>query len=148
MATEKPSVIDNESQDSAVLALQPPGSTVAQGNEFTPRACLALLGAFAVLFCTVGFANAFGVFQEYYSLNFLVNESQSNLSWLGSINVFCVFAGTVASGILHDKYGPRVCLNSAVMNHHCLWRLTGYIAIDMLRIATYPTWNFHDLAML
>ncbi|RDW65308.1 hypothetical protein BP5796_10000 [Coleophoma crateriformis] len=36
-------------------------------TEFTTQACLAILGAFFAIFCSVGYTNAFGVFQEYYS---------------------------------------------------------------------------------
>lgn len=60
------------------------------------------------MFCSVGFINAFGVFQEYYAKNMLANKTASEISWLGSFNVFCMFGGTFVAGYLNDKYGPKV----------------------------------------
>ncbi|RDW59587.1 hypothetical protein BP6252_12674 [Coleophoma cylindrospora] len=79
-------------------------------TEFTPQACLAILGAFFAMFCSVGYTNAFGVFQEYYSHTILSSHSASSISWLGSFNIFCLFGGTLISGFLNDKYGPRIIL--------------------------------------
>lgn len=70
------------------------------------RASLALLGAFCALFCSVGFVNAFGVFQEYYKANQLHEKSEFDISWLGSFSSFVLFAGAVPAGILVDKIGP------------------------------------------
>ncbi|KAH9204483.1 MFS monocarboxylate transporter-like protein [Leptodontidium sp. 2 PMI_412] len=62
------------------------------------------------MFCSVGFVNAFGVFQEYYSKDQLKNKSESDIAWLGSFNIFCMFGMTIIVGYLNDKYGPRVLL--------------------------------------
>ncbi len=67
-----------------------------------------LLGSFAVMFCSVGFVNAFGVFQAYYEEGFLADKSPSTISWLGSFNIFIMFGMTFPVGYLSDKYGPRV----------------------------------------
>jgi hypothetical protein len=61
------------------------------------------------MFCSVGFVNAFGVFQEYYAVTILSDKSPSDISWLGSFNVFCMFGMTFVAGFLTDKYGPTVC---------------------------------------
>lgn len=76
-------------------------------NRF--QASLVLAGSFAVLFCSVGFVNAFGVFQEYYEETLLSSSSPSTISWIGSFNIFCIFGGALGTGMLNDKYGPRVC---------------------------------------
>ncbi|GJC85497.1 leporins efflux protein lepC [Colletotrichum liriopes] len=44
------------------------------------RSWLAVLGACLSLFCTVGFLNAFGVFQEYYQQSF--EKSESDIAWV------------------------------------------------------------------
>jgi MFS family permease len=62
-----------------------------------------------VFFCTVGFINAFGVFEEYYAEHQLSDKSPSTISWLGSFNIFIMFAGTFPVGYLNDKYGHGVC---------------------------------------
>ncbi|ESZ93879.1 hypothetical protein SBOR_5737 [Sclerotinia borealis F-4128] len=76
-------------------------------SEWNTRSCLAIIGAFSIMFCSVGFINAFGVFQEYYAKNMLADKSASDISWLGSFNVFCMFGGTFAAGYLNDIYGPK-----------------------------------------
>ncbi|KAB8298722.1 hypothetical protein EYC80_000897 [Monilinia laxa] len=37
----------------------------------------------------------------------LVHKSASDISWLGSFNVFCMFGGTFIAGYVNDKYGPK-----------------------------------------
>jgi hypothetical protein len=67
-----------------------------------------VFGASCILFSTVGFVNAFGVFEQYYAETFLRDKSLSAISWLGSFNVFCMFGGALVSGNLNDIYGPNV----------------------------------------
>ena len=62
------------------------------------------------MFCSVGFVNAFGVFEEYYQYQLLSNQSASQISWLGSFNIFCMFGFTLLVGWLNDKHGPRILL--------------------------------------
>jgi hypothetical protein len=61
------------------------------------------------MFCSIGFLNAFGVFQEYYSQGLLAHKSASAISWLGSFNLFMMFAGTMLVGFMLEKKGPQVC---------------------------------------
>ncbi|KAH9213721.1 major facilitator superfamily domain-containing protein [Leptodontidium sp. 2 PMI_412] len=81
-------------------------------SEFNLRSILVLIGSFLALFCSVGFVNAFGIFQEYYSSHILALKSASDISWLGSFNVFCMFGTTIIVGYLNDKHGPRILLAS------------------------------------
>lgn len=37
-----------------------------------------------------GYVNAFGVYQDYYSLNQLGNKSASDISWIGSVQLAMV----------------------------------------------------------
>ncbi|KAM3068404.1 Agnestins efflux protein AgnL12 [Clarireedia jacksonii] len=103
--------------DSVEPPVEPPGEkpSTAQ-SEFNTKSVLALIGAFALMFCSVGFVNAFGVFQEYYAVTILSDKSPSDISWLGSFNVFCMFGMTFIAGFLTDKYGPTplVCGGSLV----------------------------------
>ncbi|ATZ50902.1 hypothetical protein BCIN_06g03720 [Botrytis cinerea B05.10] len=82
-------------------------SDAPRDSEWNTRSCIAVIGAFSIMFCSVGFINAFGVFQEYYAKNMLANKTASEISWLGSFNVFCMFGGTFVAGYLNDKYGPK-----------------------------------------
>ncbi|KAK1574374.1 major facilitator superfamily transporter [Colletotrichum navitas] len=76
------------------------------------RSWLAVLGSSLSLFCTVGFLNAFGVFQEYYQNRF--TRSESDVAWIGSVSICISFLGAPISGILCDRLGPTVpmCIGS------------------------------------
>lgn len=49
-----------------------------------------------------GTVNAFGVFQTYYHIGFLSDESPSNISWIGSIQSFLLLVIGVITGPLYD----------------------------------------------
>ncbi|TGO28073.1 hypothetical protein BPAE_0032g00150 [Botrytis paeoniae] len=107
--------------DSKITCSEPPSELLAGGtphdSEWNTRSCIAVIGAFSIMFCSVGFINAFGVFQEYYAKNMLADKSASDISWLGSFNVFCMFGGTFVAGYINDKYGTKLLVygGSAVM---------------------------------
>ncbi|RAO72525.1 uncharacterized protein BHQ10_008537 [Talaromyces amestolkiae] len=79
-------------------------------KEFTTRSCLTLLGCAGAAFCSVGFVNAFGVFQTYYSETLLSNMSNSDIGWIGAINNFLLFAGSLVTGRILDMFGAVVML--------------------------------------
>ncbi|KAK0702329.1 putative MFS monocarboxylate transporter [Lasiosphaeris hirsuta] len=74
------------------------------------HAGLAVLGGSLALFCSVGFMNAFGVFQQYYKENILQDMSESQISWIGSVSIFLVYAVAPITGILVDRIGPTALL--------------------------------------
>ncbi|KAF9265668.1 MFS general substrate transporter [Marasmius fiardii PR-910] len=61
-----------------------------------------LLGAFLVQFAG-GYLYAFGVYQDFFVIDFLSDFSSSEISWIGSTCTFLVLAGGTISGILFDK---------------------------------------------
>ncbi|CAP74170.1 Pc14g00290 [Penicillium rubens Wisconsin 54-1255] len=77
-------------------------------TEYTPRACLVIFGAFTCAFCTVGFMNSFGIFQEYYTKNQLSSSPTSTIAWLGAIAIFLLFAISVGAGAMLDIFGPTL----------------------------------------
>ncbi|KAJ5208060.1 hypothetical protein N7449_002439 [Penicillium cf. viridicatum] len=77
-------------------------------TEYTPRAWLSIFGAFACAFCTVGFMNSFGIFQEYYTKNQLSSSSTSTVAWIGAISIFFLFATSVGAGAMLDIFGPKL----------------------------------------
>ncbi|KAE8151421.1 major facilitator superfamily domain-containing protein [Aspergillus avenaceus] len=79
-------------------------------SEYTLQACLTILGSFTGLFCTVGFMNSFGVFEEYYGKAQLADKSESTIAWLGAISIFFIFFASVFSGPLLDWFGPTLML--------------------------------------
>jgi MFS family permease len=50
----------------------------------------------------------FSVYQEYYSVHQLSSQTPSTISWIGSIQVFFLFAGSLFGGPLFDRYGAKV----------------------------------------
>ncbi|OQE46937.1 hypothetical protein PENCOP_c001G06120 [Penicillium coprophilum] len=79
-------------------------------TEYTARAWLVIFGAFTCAFCTVGFMNSFGIFQEYYTKNQLSASSTSTIAWLGAIAIFFLFATSVCAGAMVDIFGPALML--------------------------------------
>ncbi|KAL3477280.1 major facilitator superfamily domain-containing protein [Aspergillus californicus] len=79
-------------------------------SEYTPRAWSVIAGASMALFCSVGFINSYGVFQEYYLTHQLANESESTVAWLGGVSIFFIFAFSAVSGPTLDVFGPRVII--------------------------------------
>ncbi|KAM3518026.1 hypothetical protein MY4038_010201, partial [Beauveria bassiana] len=75
-------------------------------ESFLFRAWLTVMGAFFTFFCSVGFLNAFGVFQDYYESHQLSNHSSFDISWIGSFSTFALFSGAPIAGILVDRVGP------------------------------------------
>ncbi|PCH43672.1 MFS general substrate transporter [Wolfiporia cocos MD-104 SS10] len=65
------------------------------------QAWLSVLGGFLVLFVTFGYSNSFGVFQDYYTLKGA--SSSSNISWIGSVQLFLTFFMGLPAGRLFDK---------------------------------------------
>lgn len=84
-------------------AARPPaaaGSTVPNGGL---QAWLQVAGAFMIFFNTWGILNTFGVFQNYYESGDLFRESSSNISWIGSIQAYCVLLGGLVTGPIYDN---------------------------------------------
>ncbi|KAK4863156.1 hypothetical protein LT330_001934 [Penicillium expansum] len=77
-------------------------------TEFSPRAWLAIFGAFTCAFCTVGFMNSFGIFEEYYTKNQLSSSSTSTVAWIGAISIFFLFSTSVGAGAMLDIFGPKL----------------------------------------
>ncbi|KAK3356423.1 putative MFS monocarboxylate transporter [Lasiosphaeria hispida] len=74
------------------------------------HAGLAVVGASLALFCSVGFLNSFGVFQQYYKKYIFQDMSESQISWIGSVSIFLLYATAPITGILVDRIGPTTLL--------------------------------------
>lgn len=56
------------------------------------EAWMTVGGTWLIQFCTYGYISAFGVYQDYYTRVFLSQESPSNISWIGSFQLFMQYA--------------------------------------------------------
>ncbi|KAH8651177.1 major facilitator superfamily domain-containing protein [Xylariales sp. PMI_506] len=84
-----------------------PGSDAPDGGVV---AWLVVLGAWCVSFCSFGWLNSVGVFQEYYQNVLLTEYSASTIAWIPSLQLFFMMGMGPPVGILYDRYGPRVLI--------------------------------------
>ncbi|KAK1640120.1 riboflavin transporter MCH5 [Colletotrichum phormii] len=77
-------------------------STIAPGPppDGGLRAWLCVFGTFLVVMNTWGMINSFGAFQSYYITQ--LNRSPSDISWIGSIDIFFLFFIGTFTGRLTD----------------------------------------------
>jgi MFS family permease len=73
-------------------------------------AYLCLLGGACCLFCSFGWLNCLGVFQNYYQMNQLRDYSPSAIAWIPSIQIFVMFFPGPIVGWVNDSYGPKYLL--------------------------------------
>ncbi|KFG83639.1 Major Facilitator Superfamily protein [Metarhizium anisopliae] len=66
-------------------------------------AWMQVAAAFSIFFNTWGVLNTFGIFQTYYEGGTLFHESSSNISWIGSIQAYCVLIVGLVSGPVYDR---------------------------------------------
>ncbi|KAI3559231.1 riboflavin transporter MCH5 [Colletotrichum abscissum] len=79
------------------------------------RAWSVAAGTAAILFCSLGYTNSFGVFQAYYTRHQLSNHTPDDISWIGSIQAFLVFASGAIGGPIFDRYGAWVIRPAAIV---------------------------------
>ncbi|KAH7078453.1 major facilitator superfamily domain-containing protein [Paraphoma chrysanthemicola] len=74
------------------------------------NAYLCLLGGFCCLFCSFGWLNCLGVFQNYYQMNQLREYSPSTIAWIPSVQIFVMFFPGPIVGWVNDNHGPKYLL--------------------------------------
>ncbi|WWD02979.1 hypothetical protein V865_001022 [Kwoniella europaea PYCC6329] len=85
------------------------------------RAWLCVLGAWLTMFATFGYANSFGVFQSYYIIKY-PSVSPSDISWVGSVQLFFQFAFGAITGPLYDKgYFYHLMYSGSVLYIICIF---------------------------
>ncbi|WRT66384.1 uncharacterized protein IL334_003339 [Kwoniella shivajii] len=85
------------------------------------QAWLCVLGAWLTMFATFGYANSFGVFQAYYIVKY-PNVTASDISWVGSVQLFLQFALGAFTGPLYDKgYFYHLMYSGAVLYIVCIF---------------------------
>ena len=66
------------------------------------RAWLQVLGGFFAFINIWGFPLSYGVFQNFYAVDFLSNKSESDIAWIGTVQNFLVSMVSVLSGPIYD----------------------------------------------
>lgn len=101
-AHPQPNNIDEKSSDKAS------SDTFGPAPDGGLKAWSVAIGAACTIFSTLGFANSFGVLQEYYAAHQLSSESADRIAWIGSLSAFLQFAAGAIAGPLFDRYGAWV----------------------------------------
>ncbi|KAF8880778.1 major facilitator superfamily domain-containing protein [Infundibulicybe gibba] len=65
-------------------------------------AWMTVAGTWMIQFCTYGYISAFGVYQDYYTRDFLNNKTPSDISWIGSFQLFVQYAPGILVGRAFD----------------------------------------------
>ncbi|KAI1084799.1 major facilitator superfamily domain-containing protein [Whalleya microplaca] len=71
------------------------------------QAWFCIAGGFCTVFCSFGWVNCIGVFQDYYQAHQLSSYSSSAVAWIPATESFVLFFFGLFSGKLTDSYGPR-----------------------------------------
>ncbi|KAJ6533336.1 major facilitator superfamily domain-containing protein [Mycena vulgaris] len=112
--------MDSSSQEKAAIDAEAsstdpshPASTLPQEEDTKPappthpeggvRAWATVFGAFLIQFCGFGYTTSFGVYQDFYTRDYLAHFSSSSISWIGSLNAFIVISAGLIAGRLHDQ---------------------------------------------
>ncbi|TFK38855.1 MFS general substrate transporter [Crucibulum laeve] len=74
------------------------------------KAWFTVAGAFLLQLCAVGPVTSFGVFQEFYTTTWLTKYSASDISWIGSVQLFLELGFGVVGGRLYDAGYCRATL--------------------------------------
>ena len=86
----------------AEVPAPPPPVTFPEGGA---QAWAVVAGSSCILFCTFGYLNAYGVYQNYYQTHQLANEEASTIAWIGSVQTCLLLGGGIVGGPLFDRYG-------------------------------------------
>ncbi|KAJ5592202.1 hypothetical protein N7537_009106 [Penicillium hordei] len=79
------------------------------------QAWLTTAGAACTFFAALGFANSFGIFEEYYLSHQLKHEPADKIAWIGSLSAFLQFVTAAVGGPLFDRYGAWVIRPAAIL---------------------------------
>ncbi|KAI9568011.1 major facilitator superfamily domain-containing protein [Boletus coccyginus] len=87
------------------------------------EAWCTVFGAFLAQFCQM--ASSFGVYQAFYTEQYLQNESSSAVSWIGSLSTFLVTAiGPMCGRLFDNGYFHHVYIAGAVLQSLSIFMLS------------------------
>ncbi|KAM3479795.1 hypothetical protein MY5147_001568 [Beauveria neobassiana] len=80
-------------------------------------AWLVVLGGWCTAFCSFGWLNSIGVFQQYYQKELLRGQNSSTVSWIPSLQIFFILGLGPIVGMIFDRHGPRGLLLVGTLMH-------------------------------
>ncbi|GAA5873983.1 hypothetical protein JCM3774_004058 [Rhodotorula dairenensis] len=87
------------------------------------RAWANVVGGFLVLFASLGFVSAFGVFQAYFAEYRYTSHTESEISWIGSCQLCLFFLIALVAGPLFDRGRFRYLIGTGSV----LWTLSVFL---------------------
>ncbi|EFY87255.1 monocarboxylate transporter, putative [Metarhizium acridum CQMa 102] len=87
--------------DAFAANVSPPANSPPPNGGYW--AWMQVAAAFSIFFNTWGVLNTFGIFQTYYEGGSLFREPSSDISWIGSIQAYCVLVVGLVSGPIYDR---------------------------------------------
>ncbi|PKS12587.1 hypothetical protein jhhlp_000795 [Lomentospora prolificans] len=97
------STANSDFEDAAAQACSP----ISDAPDGGAAAWLVVLGAWCTLFCSFGWINSVGAFQEFYQNDLLRGYSPSTIAWIPSLQIFFQMGMGPIVGTIYDKFGPR-----------------------------------------
>ncbi|KAJ6604985.1 MFS general substrate transporter [Mycena sp. CBHHK59/15] len=96
---------DKEGSNADFAIAEPPAQDGADLSfpEGGLQAWTTIAGAWLVLFATFGYLYSFGVYEDFYALEYLTNHTPSSIAWIGSFQFMMPFALGLVSGKLFDE---------------------------------------------
>ncbi|KAF2797064.1 MFS general substrate transporter [Melanomma pulvis-pyrius CBS 109.77] len=96
------------------------------------QAWMVAIGASCIFFSALGFANSFGVFQEYYMTHQLRDKTPDEVAWIGSLSAFLQLSAGCFGGPLFDRYGAWVIRPLSIL----------YVFSVMMLSLCHEYWHF------
>ncbi|KAF7356661.1 MFS general substrate transporter [Mycena venus] len=95
-------------ESSSTFQTAPPDFPITVHEDLTVpdgglKAWTTIAGAWLVLFATFGYLYSFGVYEDFYVLEYLTNHTPSSIAWIGSFQLMMPFALGIISGKLFDE---------------------------------------------
>ncbi|KAJ7075643.1 major facilitator superfamily domain-containing protein [Mycena belliarum] len=115
----KASKDDAEKAQASVLSVE---YLLPEGGR---TAWLTMAGAWMVQFCTFGYINAFGVYQDFYTREFLINKTAADISWIGSFQLAVQYAmGVIVSRAVDAGYFHHLMFIGSSLYVLCIFLLS------------------------
>ena len=109
--------IEEEAQSEKRRAPVTGGANPADFPDGGFEAWTVVLGGWCCLFCSFGWINCVGIFQDYYQTHQLKSYPPSTVAWIPSLEIFMMFFGGTFMGKVFDSYGPRYLLLGGTFFH-------------------------------
>ncbi|KPM37932.1 hypothetical protein AK830_g8623 [Neonectria ditissima] len=79
------------------------------------QAWLVVAGSSATMFCTFGYLTGFGIYQSWYTSHQLQDYDQSDISWIGSFQIFLTFSVGLIGGPIMDRFGTVAVMPASLI---------------------------------